>query len=148
MILRFTLHTGIVAAFLVLTMADETLPKRRKQVEPTLEDVYAIGRDMMNRSSKEMGAMEAEERRFRDLFGVGAMVALACFEWLNHSDLLPEGGTLLHLLWTLCFLKVYPTETPLSSLCGGADPKTIRKWVWLFIGALASLEGCLVSYYC
>ena len=99
----------------------------------------------MNRSSKKMGAIETEERRFRDLFGVGAMVALATFAWLNHTELLPKGGTLQHFLWTLCFLKVYPTETPLSALCGGADPKTIRKWVWLFIFALADLEIILVS---
>ena len=80
-----------------------------------------------------------------DLFGVGGMVALAAFAWLERTGLLPDGGTFVHLLWTLCFLKVYPTETPLSALCGGADPKTIRKYIWPFIFALANLEVHLVS---
>ena len=99
----------------------------------------------MNRSSKEMGAMESEDRRFRDLFGVAGMNALAIFAWLNHTSCLPEGGTFQHLLWTLCFMKVHPTETPLSALCGGSDPKTIRKWVQQFIAAMSALEAFLVS---
>ena len=98
----------------------------------------------MNRSEAKMGAIETEERRFRELFGVGAMVAMATFSWLNYVDRLPQGGTLKHFLWTLCFLKVYATETVMSSLCGGADPKTIRKWVWRFIFALSELEEHVV----
>jgi hypothetical protein len=65
---------------------------------------------MMNRSSKEMGAIETEDRRFRELFGVGPLVALAAFAMINELGLLPDGGTLQHFLWALCFLKVYPTK--------------------------------------
>ena len=63
---------------------------------------------------------------FETFFGVGAIVASACFSWLNFTNLLPVGGTFQHFLWTLCFLKVYPTETPLFALCNEADPKTIN----------------------
>ncbi len=119
--------------------------KRTRTTQPTLEDAYDMGREMMNRSSKEMGAIETEDRRFRELFGVGGMTAIAAYAWLVYTDLLPEGGTFQHMLWALCFLKVYPTETVLSSLCGGGvDPKTIRKYIWPMIFALASLEDYLV----
>lgn len=128
-----------------LTMAENPPTKRKKIVQPSLEDAYAMGRDMMNRSSKKMGAIQSEDRQFRDLFGVGAIVALAAFAWLDQTELLPVDGTFMHLLWTLCFLKVYPTETALSALCGGADPKTIRKYIWPMIVALANLEVHLVS---
>ena len=121
------------------------LAKRKRPTEPTVEDVFSMGRDMMNRSTKKMGAILQEDRRFRDLFGVGATIALAAWQWLVYTSLLPENGTFQHLLWTLCFLKVHATEAPLSALCGGADPKTMRKHVWPFIFALAALEDHLVS---
>jgi hypothetical protein len=63
---------------------------------------------------------------------------------LVSNDLLPDGGKLMHFLWTLCFMKVYAKQGPMSVLCGGADQKTIRKWAWAFMSALASLEPDLV----
>ena len=111
--------------------------------------MYEAGRDMMNRSEKKFGAIMEEERRFREMFGVGAQVALIAWTMLNTLGYLPMGGTLMHFLWTLCFLKVYPKQGPLSVLCGNADHKTITKWCWLFIAALADLEPHLVSvFYC
>ena len=39
--------------------------------------MYEAGRDMiMNRSKKKFGAIMEEECRFREMFGVGAQVAL------------------------------------------------------------------------
>lgn len=46
-------------------------------------------------------------------------------------------GRLVYFLWTLCCLKVCGKQGPMAVLCGGADPKTIKKWVGLFIFALA-----------
>lgn len=48
------------------------------------------------------------------------------------------------MLWALCFMKVYPVEVALPALCGGADPKTMRKHIWPMIFALAELEVFLV----
>lgn len=102
----------------------------------------------MHRSETKFGAIMEEERRFREMFGVGAQVALVSWHMLLKLGLLPEGGTLTHFLWTLCFLKVYPKQGPLCVLCGNADHKTITKWVWQFIGALAELEFHVVSASC
>lgn len=53
--------------------------KGSKTVVPALEDAHEMGREMVNRSPQKMGAIETEERRFGDLFGVGATIALATF---------------------------------------------------------------------
>jgi hypothetical protein len=121
-------------------MAAPRHSKRKKDTQPDLHDILTAGKDMMNRSEKAMGAMTEEDRRFREMFGVGPCVALTAWSMLHKLDLLPDGGTLQHFLWTLCFLKVYPKQGPLCALCSGSDPKTVRKWVKLFLDAIASLE--------
>ena len=118
--------------------------KRRKPAQPTLNDMLQAGRDMMNRSEKAMGSFKVEDRRFREKFGVGPSVALKTFTMLSTLDYLPDGGTLCHFLWTLCFLKVHPKQGPLSVLCGGKDAKTISKWTKQFIISIADLEPELV----
>jgi len=90
---------------------------------------------MMSRSEKKMGSFIVENRRFREFFGVGPDVALLAWNMMCSAGSLPEGGILQHWLWTLCFLKVSAKQGPLCALCGGAGPKTVHKWVWLFIDA-------------
>ena len=121
--------------------------KRPRPTEPTEADFIRVGKDMMNRSEKMMGSPASEDRRFREMFGVCPAVALVAWNMLCVAGLLPEGGTMMHWLWTLCFLKVHAKQGPLSVLCGGADPKTVQKWVWLFIRAFIVLEGDVVSAF-
>ena len=54
---------------------------------------------------------------------------------------------MMHFLWTMMFLKVYATEEVMRKLTGGADQKTICKWVHLFIGAISGPEFHLVSQH-
>lgn len=63
----------------------------------------------------------------------------------NH-DKFPEGAHPKHLFWSLCFLKNYPTEAILIRVVGFPDKKTLRKWLWIFIPAIAGLKGQVVSY--
>ncbi len=64
----------------------------------------------------------------------------------------PKKSKPKHLLWTLYFLKVYTREAPGCSTVGGSkgaiDPKTLRKWVWLFIERIAELADEVVSIFC
>ena len=50
---------------------------------------------------------------------------------------------------TLHFLKAYPRQATVCSTVGGStgaiDPKTLRKYMWPFIRAIADLEPALVS---
>jgi hypothetical protein len=68
---------------------------------------------------------------------------------LGEGDLCPKNSKPKHLLWALCFLKVYPREGPGYSAVGGSkgaiDPKTMRNWVWLFLECTAKLADNVVS---
>ena len=83
-----------------------------------------------------------ENKAFRALFGCGSHVAYMLWQLLISRQLLPQGGTMMHLLWTLMFLKVYPSEEALKRLCGGADNKTTRKWIGQFTSSIADVVSC------
>ena len=94
-----------------------------------------------------------EDRRFRELFGEKMEIVVHLWEMMEEGDLLPEKSKPKHLLWTLYLLKVYPQEGPDCSAVGGSggavNPKTIRKWVWLFIERIGKLADDVVSeVYC
>ena len=48
------------------------------------------------------------------------------------------------MLWLYLYMKVYAKMAVLCVLCGGIDTKTLRKWVWLFITAIAEMEPAYV----
>lgn len=45
-----------------------------------------------------------------------------------------------HLLWALVFLKVYSTTQVHCCIVRWPDPKTYRKWSWLFVYKIAQLK--------
>ena len=133
---------------------DDAEPLQRKwhrASKPTLGDLLMKGREIWGRDQNIVRSTMTEDRDFREFFGCGALIALQLWNLLFTTGTIPVGGTLMHLLWTLLFLKVYPQSSVLSRLCGGADPKTIRKHVWGedldigFIEAIANLEPFVVS---
>jgi hypothetical protein len=71
------------------------------------------------------------------------------WDMLVEGGLLPKNGEPKHLLWTLYFLKCYPKEGPGCAAIGGSrgaiDPKTMCKWVWLFIERICELADEVVS---
>jgi hypothetical protein len=90
-----------------------------------------------------------ESRRFRDFFGTSSAITMILWNLLDEHGLLPHKGKIKHLLWALYFMKVYATESATCSVLGGSrgaiDPKTSRKWVWQFIGAIEDLSSEVVS---
>ena len=119
-------------------------PKRMRQTEPTVDDVLYEGRLVMGRNPFKESAPKTEDDNFRALFGCSAGSALHLWNLIVHEDALPSGGTLRHMIWTLFFVKVYPTDRTCKIMLG-ADDKTIRKWVYVFMQAISSLEGIVVS---
>ena len=109
-------------------------------------------RDIQNRTSRSVGTAAMEDRRFRGLFGARIEIVLKVWLMLGEGGLRPKKSKPKHLLWTLYFLKVYPREAPGCSAVGGSkgaiDPKTLRKWVWLFIERIAELADDVVSIFC
>ena len=49
-----------------------------------------------------------------------------------------------HILWALCFLKVYASQFVLSSLLR-CDRKTLMRWTWLVVDNIHWLHGEVVS---
>jgi hypothetical protein len=48
-------------------------------------------------------------------------------------------------LWALLYAKVYTNECITSKKLLGRDPKTVRKWVWIFLEGIANLSSDVVS---
>jgi hypothetical protein len=92
-----------------------------------------------------------EDHRFRELFGASIGVILHVWYAMEEGGLLPNKSRPKHLLWTLYFLKVCPREAAGCSAVGGGggaiDPKTLRKWVWIFIERIAELADEVVSIF-
>ncbi len=122
------------------------------RVNPQLDDVYQLGKELMNRSRNAVGSTHkggTEDRRFRAFYGISALSALDTWERLQAQNLTPAGGKFLHLLWTLLFFKLYGVEADVCAHAGGRygaiDPKTLRKWIWPMVDALEELQYSVVS---
>jgi len=103
--------------------------KRARDDKPQLEDVLQRARQIWGRDPNKSQSTMVEDRSFREFFGCGAMVALQLWSLLFTTGAIPGAGTLMHLLWTLLLLKMYPKTLALARLCG-ADAKTVRKYIW------------------
>ena len=116
--------------------------KRIRETEPLPEDFILIGKDIQNKRGQS-GAPLTEVRAFREFFGTTAVVL---WQW----DMIPEQGRINHLMWALLFMRAYPKEGVTCMTVGGSggaiDPKTLRKYVWPFIHAIAKLEPVVVSF--
>ena len=78
-------------------------------------------------------------RHFKAVFGVSPLLCSVVWNYMDDDEKLPRRAQPKHLLWTLMFLKLYNSENVLSSMCG-CEEKTFRKWVWLMLAAIGSLE--------
>ena len=86
--------------------------------------------------------------QFRETFGVSASVCAILWGLLTFHHLadLPPGSQPIHLLWTLLFLKQYPTGRIMEALTHATRP-TIRRLVWGIISVMADMADDLVSFY-
>jgi len=85
--------------------------KRARNMAPSEGDFLAIGREIQNRSNHRVGTDLSENARFRSFFGCSAGVALITWTTMIAHSLLPDGGQIVHMLWALYFMKVYPGGT-------------------------------------
>jgi hypothetical protein len=91
-----------------------------------------------------------EDRQFRSFFSARQEIVKMVWDMLGEGGLHPKKSKPKHLLWALYFMNVYPSEGPGCSAVGGSkgaiDPKTIGKWVWLFLERIAELANNVVIY--
>ena len=125
--------------------------KRHRATEPTSDDILLKGRETWGRDPQKVRSTMTEDGDFWEHFRCGALIALQLWNLSFTTGTVPDGGTLMNLLWTLMFLNVCPKSSVLSRLCDGTDPKTIRKHLWGkdadigFIEAIANLEPFVAS---
>jgi hypothetical protein len=81
-------------------------------------------------------------RHFRSHFGVSPGTCAICWNLIEHK--LPRNLVYTHLLWALMFLKVYGTESVLSTKCN-CDEKTFRSKIWIILKAIDSIKSSVVS---
>ena len=79
------------------------------------------------------------DRNYKSCFGVSLSVTYMMWCWLDCNNEGPEGATIVHLLWSLLFLKTYGTYDQLAGVCK-VHRDTYRKWVWLIITRMAFLD--------
>ncbi|KAG7366458.1 hypothetical protein IV203_029128 [Nitzschia inconspicua] len=119
--------------------------KRAREIPPTVDDILHYSRIvMLNDPFKEIAPKE-EDRHFRALFGCSPDVSLILWYKLLRNDLVPDKGTILHMLWTLMYCKIYPKWTTMKKLTS-ADPKTLRHWIGLFRDSIALLECSVIRW--
>jgi hypothetical protein len=112
---------------------------------------FRATRDIMNRVEQKVGTAAREDRRFCKHFGAPFTIVRMVWDMLVEGGLLPKNGEPKHLLWMLYFLKCYPKEGPGCAAVGGLrsaiDPKTMRKWVWLFLECICELADKVGSLF-
>ena len=113
------------------------------------KEFFRAARDIQNRTSRIVGTAKMEDCRFCELLRACMEIVIHIWVMMEEDDLLPKKSKPKHLLWMLYFLKVYPRQAPGCSAVGGSggavDPKTLRKWVWLFIERIGELADDTVS---
>ena len=119
--------------------------KRQREAPPESDDLMFKARIIMHEDPFKERAPIGEDKQFRALFGCSSDIALILWCFLRDKKLIPAGGSIMQYLWTLLFMKVYPTEDNMKLLTRGTDQKTIRKWVWQFMKAIAETCEYLVS---
>ena len=106
---------------------------RLRKRAPNLETVNRFAREIWRRDPDKAKSLMREDRRFREFFGCSAVVALSVWRRLELGSLVPDDGTIKHLMWTLLFMKVYPKKEVMCILIQVRDPKSHRKRMWIFI---------------
>ena len=126
--------------------------KHKCGTEPLPEDFLLIGKDIQNKSGRGIGSSLTEERTFREFFGTTKVVVAKLWDLLSQWQMIPEDGTTNHIMWALFFMRAYPKEAVTCLTVGGSggaiDPKTLQKYIWLFICAIAGLQSEVVSFLC
>ena len=131
---------------------DNANNKRMRESEPTPEDFILWGKEIQNKSGRSIGSDAMEDRAFCEFFGMTATVVSKIWGMLSQRGTVPIEGTAKHLLWSLYFMRAYPKQSVTCAVVGGSagaiDPKTLRKFIWPFIEAIAELTSEVVSLLC
>jgi hypothetical protein len=78
------------------------------------------------------------------VIGTTFSVCLTIWKMAELSSL--EGAQPKHLLWALCFLKVYPTQLILCILLAVKSKTTAMKWIWIIVECIFELHVKVIRF--
>jgi hypothetical protein len=89
------------------------------------------------------------QRIYKSHYGCSPVVVMKCWSLIEANNNLSEvkGLKPAYLLRALLFLKSYETEHVLATIIRNATEKTNRKWIWIMVEFIASLEDHVVSLF-
>ena len=123
-----------------------------RETEPTPEAFILWGKEIQNKSGRSIRSDTMKDRAFREFFGTTATVVWKIWGNLSQQGTVPIEGTAKHLLWSLYFMRAYPKQgatcAVVGGLAGAIDPKTLQKFIWPFIEAIAELTSDVMSLLC
>ena len=112
----------------------------------SLESFCTFGLEMGNFEVR-IASKKTNERRFNGLYGCTWDVCSATWNTLwdtDHPIMSARGVERKHFMWALSFMKSGDTEHAIASRFGIRREKTLRKWAWAFILAIADLDNTKV----
>ena len=126
--------------------------KQMRETEPTPEAFILWGKEIQNKRGRSIGSDAMEDRAFHEFFGTTATVVSKIWGNLSQQGRVPIEGMAKLPLWSLYFLRAYPKQGATCAVVGGSagafDPKTLQKFIWPFIEAIAELTSDVVSLLC
>jgi len=134
----------LFASFDPLTMASIVTPEEIRVLGLT-QVGFDIQRQLSVNAKKNM-------ERFHSHYGHSPMVFARAWNDLQTTtiaaariDPANEGITISNFLYSILYLKIYPTEEQMSGRWGYCE-KTVRKWAWFFIKKIAALKGLKIVW--
>ena len=131
----------VVTKFATMTVVDYDIAA----VE-ALERQFATVAFNLFRNGRLTGSFSVQDRRVRSWCGASLTVIAIVWWLLQRRGHLEEGATMDRFLWSLNFLRTYPTTDNGASRCGRVDEGTWIKWVWYFVEEISYLENDVVSH--
>ena len=89
---------------------------------------------------------KSQLKTFVGKFGTTPDVAAELWLAMNPVAKLHPKSEPKHLLWALLFLFHYDTESNNCAIVGINDEKTFRKWCWIFVAGIVSLEKHVIRW--
>lgn len=90
-----------------------------------------------------VGRKESNQEDFASHYGIDEGVAAHLWNMLLEYSLVCIRERKYFFL-ALCFIRKYPGESTLRALFGIRSAKTVRKWVWIYIGRISFLKEFVI----
>jgi hypothetical protein len=119
--------------------------KTRMEAAPSPDVFLSAGRDLMGNAHRDHLLQRRVVARFHTLIGTSPILCSHLWGRLDPTVEISGAARPKHLLWALLFLRHYGTEI-LNSTVTGADEKTFRKWVWLFVNSISNLHAEVILW--